>query len=77
VDALAAPFRISRPAISKHLDVLEQAGLIRRVRVGRESRCQLNAAALKAVDTWVERYRRHWTERLDALAEYLEKEATQ
>ncbi|MGH7470742.1 MAG: ArsR/SmtB family transcription factor [Longimicrobiales bacterium] len=74
VGVLAAPFQISRPAISKHLDVLEHAGLIRRVRVGRESRCRLNAAALKPVDTWVSRYRRHWTERLDALVEYLENE---
>ena len=76
VGALAAPFQMSRPAISKHLDVLENAGLIRRVRVGRENRCELKAAALKPIDAWMSRYRQHWTERLDALAEYLENEET-
>src|SRR5687767_10276577 len=74
VGELAAPFEVSRPAISKHLDVLEAAGLVTRTRVGRESHCRLNINALRPVDRWVQRYRIHWTERLDALVDYLESE---
>ena len=71
---LAAPFEMSRPAISKHLDVLEQAGLVRRMRSGRENWCRLQAKPLRAIDQWVSRYRLHWTERFDALTDYLENE---
>jgi len=73
VGELARPFRVSRPAISKHLRVLEQAGLVRRAREGRVSRCALDAAALREAAEWVERYRAFWSGRLDALARYVER----
>jgi len=71
VGELARPFRISRPAISQHLRVLERAGLVRRTREGRTSRCRLNAAAMREAVEWVERYRAFWAGRLDALARYI------
>lgn len=74
VGELAAPFAISRPAISKHLDVLEHAGLVRRVREGRENWCQLQPVQLRAIDDWVSRYRLYWNEQLDVLTDYLEQE---
>ena len=73
VGELARPFRVSRPAISKHLRVLERAGLVRRAREGRVSRCTLDAAAMREAAEWVERYRAFWTGRLDALARYIER----
>lgn len=73
VGELARPFRVSRPAISQHLRVLERAGLVRRTREGRVSRCRLDAAALREAAEWVERYRAFWTGRLDALARYMER----
>jgi len=73
VSELAQPFRVSRPAISKHLRVLERAGLVRRGRDGRTSRCVLNAIALRQAAAWVDYYRAFWTEQLDALASYLER----
>ena len=72
VGELAAPFEISRPAISKHLRVLERAGLVQRTPEGRISRCTLDAAPLQEAADWVERYRDFWEERFDALARYLE-----
>lgn len=72
VGELARPFRVSRPAISKHLRVLERAGLVRRAREGRISRCRLDAAAMRDAAEWVERYRAFWEGRLDQLARYIE-----
>ena len=72
VGELARPFEISRPAISKHLRVLERAGLVRRTPEGRISRCALDASPLREAADWVEHYRDFWEERLDALARYLE-----
>lgn len=72
VGELAAPFEISRPAISKHLRVLERAGLIHRTRDGRLRRCELDAEPIRQASAWVERYRVFWEGRLDALADYLE-----
>ncbi|MDH3291258.1 MAG: metalloregulator ArsR/SmtB family transcription factor [Gemmatimonadota bacterium] len=66
VGELARPFSISRPAISKHLRVLEKAGLVRRARAGRISRCGLDAAPLKDAADWVEHYREFWKGQLDA-----------
>ncbi len=74
VGELADPFRISRPAISKHLRVLERAGLVRRRQDGRMSRCALDATPMKNAADWVERYRRYWEQQLDALARYFENE---
>jgi DNA-binding transcriptional ArsR family regulator len=72
VGELAEPFRVSRPAISKHLRVLERAGLVRRTRDGRISRCVLNARPMRDAADWVDRYRAFWTGQLDALARYVE-----
>jgi DNA-binding transcriptional ArsR family regulator len=71
VNELAAPFEISLPAVSKHLKVLERAGLIERSRSAQWRPCRLQAAPLKQVDEWVETYRRHWEERFDRLDDYL------
>jgi len=73
VGELARPFRVSRPAISQHLRVLERARLVRRTRDGRVSRCRLDAAALRGATAWVERYRVFWTDRLAALADHAER----
>ena len=71
VSELAKPFDISGPAISKHLKVLESAGLITRTREAQWRPCRLEPEALKGVDHWLERYRRLWEERFDRLDEYL------
>ena len=72
VTELARPHDISLPAISKHLRVLEQAGLIRKKRDGRVIRCSLDPAALKTAADWVEQYRRFWDAQFDQLARYLD-----
>ena len=72
VGELAQPFRVSRPAISKHLRVLERAGLVRRKRTGRVSHCTLNAKAMREANEWMERYRKFWTDQLESLAQYTE-----
>lgn len=72
VGDLAEPFAISLAAISKHLDVLEAAGLLRRERDGRFQRCHLVPGALDDAGELIERYRSFWESNLDQLAEYLE-----
>ena len=72
VGELARPFAVSRPAVSKHLRVLERAGLVRRERDGRVSRCGLDASPMKDAADWVERYRRFWDNQLDQLVQYFE-----
>src|SRR3954463_13733691 len=62
--ALAAPFEMSLPGVSKHLGVLERAGLIERQLIGRERRCQLVAAPLEDAVLWLERYRAFWDHQL-------------
>lgn len=74
---LARPFEISRPAISKHLRVLERAGLVKRTTEGRISRCELDAAPMRDAAEWVERYRRFWEDQLESLARYLKEENRQ
>jgi DNA-binding transcriptional ArsR family regulator len=71
VNELVEPFSISQPAISKHLKVLERAGLITRGRAAQWRPCKLDGAALKDVADWLEPYRRFWEERLDRLDEHL------
>ena len=68
---LARPFEMSLPAISKHLKVLERAGLIARGREAQWRPCRLAAAPLSDVADWVERYRRFWEQSLDRLDDYL------
>jgi DNA-binding transcriptional ArsR family regulator len=74
VGQLAEPFDVSRPAISKHLRVLERAGLVRRTPEGRMSRCELEAGPMRDAADWVERYREFWETQLDQLKRYLEHE---
>ena len=71
VSDLAEPFDMSGPAISKHLKVLENAGLITRGREAQWRPCRIEPKALKTVDDWLERYRQFWEERLDRLEDYL------
>jgi len=71
VKELSAPFDISGPAVTKHLKVLERARLIARGREAQWRPCQLEAAPLKEIAEWTERYRRYWEERLDRLQSYL------
>jgi DNA-binding transcriptional ArsR family regulator len=73
VTRLARPYAMSLPAISKHLRVLEKAGLLRRRRYGRVHEMQLDAGPLKQAARWVEEYRKFWEGSLDRLAAYLEK----
>ncbi|MFQ6018422.1 MAG: ArsR/SmtB family transcription factor [Kiloniellaceae bacterium] len=73
VGALAEPFQMSLPAVSKHLKVLEAAGLLRRHKRGRVHRCQLNGAAMKEAAEWIVHYRRFWAAQLDSLARYLDE----
>lgn len=72
VTALARPFSVSLPAIMKHLDVLSDAGLVVRSKVGRTVTCRLNAGPMEEAMTWLARYERFWTERLDRLAALVE-----
>jgi DNA-binding transcriptional ArsR family regulator len=71
VTELAEPFAMSMPAISKHLKVLERAGLIARGREAQWRPCRLQAAPLQDVAGWVEHYRRFWEESFDRLDDYL------
>lgn len=73
VTDLARPHKMSLPAISKHLRVLEKAGLLRRRRYGRVHEMQLEAEPLKQAAQWVEEYRKFWEGSLDRLAAYLEE----
>ena len=72
VTELAEPFEMTLPAVSKHLKVLERAGLIARSREAQWRPCRLEARPLKDADDWLERYRRHWEESFDRLDSYLQ-----
>lgn len=72
VTELAKPFDMSLPAISKHLKVLEKAGLIERGREAQWRPCRLQAAPLKSASDWIEQYREFWEGSLDRLADYLQ-----
>lgn len=74
VNSLAAPFAMSRPAVSQHLRVLLDAGLVAERRVGRERYYRLQPGSLRAVHEWVNRYDGFWTDRLGALGEHLERQ---
>jgi DNA-binding transcriptional ArsR family regulator len=77
VSDLAAPYRMSLPAVSKHLRVLQDAGLLSRQKDGRVHRCRLRAEPMKDAAAWIEHYRRYWQAQLDSLARYLEDSANQ
>jgi DNA-binding transcriptional ArsR family regulator len=72
VSKLAEPFEMSLPAVSKHLKVLERAGLITRGRDAQMRPCKIEVNALKEADDWLEEYRRLWEQRLDLLEDYLQ-----
>ena len=71
VKELARPFRISLPAISKHLKILERAGLLTRTKEGRTHHCELNATPLKEANDWLVWHQQFWEQRFDALETYL------
>lgn len=73
VTELAEPFEMSMPAVSKHLKVLERAGLVARGRAAQWRPCRLEAAPLKEVARWIEHYRRFWEHSFDRLDDYLRK----
>ncbi len=73
VKELARPFEMSLPAVSKHLKVLEKAGLITRSKDAQWRPCKLEAKPLREIDEWVERYRKHWEQSFDRLDAYLKE----
>jgi len=73
VGELAEPFEMSMPAVSKHLRVLERAGLIAQRRDAQWRRCRIQADPLKDVSDWTERYRQIWEQRLDRLDDYVQQ----
>jgi DNA-binding transcriptional ArsR family regulator len=73
VSKLAEPFEMSLPAISKHIKVLERAGLITRGRDAQMRPCKIDASALIGVDDWLTEYRKLWEARLDRLDDYLQE----
>ena len=77
VSELGAPFSISAPAISKHLAVLERAGLIARWKIGRVHYCRLVSDPLALASTWIEQHQVFWERQLDSLENYLDREDNQ
>ncbi len=73
VAELARPFKVSAPAITKHMRILEEAGLLSRIKLGREHQCRLEQARLKEAENWIEHHRKFWNDRLDALENYLKE----
>ncbi len=71
ITEIARPFPVSLNAISKHIKILERAGLVRRTVVGREHYCRLEALPLRRATAWLEHYREFWEIRLDALARHV------
>ncbi|ETR77096.1 ArsR family transcriptional regulator [Afipia sp. P52-10] len=74
ISELAKPFAMSLPAVMKHIDVLTDAGLMTRTKIGRKVTCNLNAAAMQAAAGWLNRYARFWNEKLDKLVAFLEED---
>ncbi len=77
VTELARPFAMSLPAISKHLRVLEKAGLVRRERDGRVHRMSLDAEPMREASEWIAHYQKFWEGQFDALAQFLEEQSEQ
>jgi DNA-binding transcriptional ArsR family regulator len=75
ISDLARPFPVSLPAIMKHLDVLSDAGLVTRKKVGRTVTCQLKAEPMEQAMNWLAKYERYWTEQLDRLAAFVENDS--
>lgn len=77
VSEIARPFAMSLPAVMKHLDVLGDAGLVSRTKVGRTVTCRLEAEPMRAAMAWLERYERFWTAGLDRLVALVEADAAE
>jgi len=77
VSELAKPFKMSLPAVMKHLDVLSDAGLVARAKTGRIVACRLRAEPMERANEWLNRYQQFWTEKLDQLAAFLEEDKCQ
>ena len=73
LNSVAEKFHISRPAISKHIKILTECGLITINQKGRERHCEANLKKLNEVSEWVEQYKKFWNQKLDALEDYLGK----
>lgn len=73
IGELGHPFSISKPAVTRHVKVLESAGLIQRRRDGRVHRCTLNKKPMRQAEEWIERHRKFWEDTLDNLAKYLDE----
>ncbi len=73
VSSLAKPYAMSQPAVSKHLRVLERAGLIERTRHGRENFVRVNAKAAQEASNWITHYTKFWKAQFDAVEDYLQK----
>ena len=74
LNSIADNFDISRPAVSKHIKILTQCGLITIKQDGRDRYCKANFGKLNEVASWVEQYRKFWNNKLDALGDFLDKE---
>lgn len=74
LNAVAGHFNISRPAISKHIKILTECGLIKMRQEGRERYCDADFIKLREVDKWLDNYRQFWNKKLDALGDYLDKQ---
>lgn len=70
---LAKPFKVSAPAITKHMRVLEDAGLLSRRKRGREHHCRLEKKRMKEAEVWIEKHSKFWNDKLDALEKYLKE----
>ena len=73
ISELAKPFKVSAPAISKHMRILEEAGLVSHRKEGRERHCRLEAKRMREAERWLEDHRRFWNDRFDALERYLKE----
>lgn len=73
VAELAKPFKVSAPAITKHMKILEKAGLLSRKKEGRAHRCKLERERMKEAEQWIEAHRKFWNDKLDALEKYLKE----
>lgn len=73
VAQLARPFNVSAPAITRHMRILEEAGLLSRKRRGREHHCRLEQERMQEAVAWIEQHRKFWNQRLDALERYLKE----
>ncbi len=77
LNGVAENFNISRPAVSKHIKILSECGLVIIKQTGRERYCEINFKSLQKVSDWVEQYRVFWTKKLDALDKFLQQENNQ